>query len=355
MGKKDMISVTIDSKRLIVPPGTTVLEAATEAGIYIPTLCYHPRVGKSGNCRICVVEVENMRGLPLACLLEATDGMVVQTHSDAVVKARKALIGLLLADGEHDLSETEDNELAKIAHHYGIIESPYPPLERIHSLDKSHPLLDYDESKCIRCFRCIRGCNENVVNEVLNVAYRGLDSKIVADSDIPWDTSSCVACGECIQLCPTGALREKHYQPSTTRGRIQKTETICPYCGVGCKITLLVDTKENAIIRVAGVDGAAANDGMLCLKGRFGFDFVNSSERLTTPLIKDAKGAFQKASWEEAYSLIAEKFTGIKKPHGSDSIAGLASAKVTNEENFAFQKFMRKEIGTNNVDHCARL
>ncbi len=355
MNKKTSISITIDNKKLKVPDGTTVLETATRTGIYIPSLCYHPRVGKSGNCRVCVIEVEGMRGLQLACMLDVKDGMVIHTKNETVNAARKVVVGLLLADGNHDLSNPDENELARVAQYCGLKKSPFPKLERDHYFDDSHPMILYDESKCVRCFRCIRACNINVVNEVLDMAYRGIDSKVVADADVPWDASSCVACGECIQICPTGALIEKQHHNKPHRKQIETVETICPYCGVGCKIVLHVDKTKNIIVRVSGVEGAAANDGMLCVKGRFGYDFVNSSERLTSPLIKDKNGVFQPASWNKAFSLIAEKFTAIKKTHGSDSIAGLASAKCTNEENYAFQKFMRKEIGTNNVDHCARL
>ena len=350
-----MPEITINRKKVKANEGDTVLQAAESAGIYIPTLCYHPRVGKSGNCRVCVIEVDGMRGLQLACMLEVKEGMVVHTESKNVKAARKVVVGLLLADGNFDLSDPEANDLAKVAHHCGLKKSPYPKLEREHSLNDSHPMLLYDESKCIRCFRCIRACNHNVINEVLDMGYRGIDSKVVADADVPWDKSTCVACGECIQICPTGALIEKQIHNKKFNKNIEKVETICPYCGVGCKLALHVDKKKNRIVRVSGVEGAAANDAMLCIKGRFGFDYIGSDERLTTPLIKDTKGNFKPAGWNEAFSLIAEKFSTIKKKHGSDSIAGLSSAKCTNEDNYAFQKFMRKEIGTNNVDHCARL
>ena len=350
-----MLEIRINRKKVKSKEGDTVLQAAESAGIYIPTLCYHPRVGKSGNCRVCVIEVDGMRGLQLACMLEVKEGMVVHTESENVKAARKVVVGLLLADGNFDLSDPEANDLSRVAHHCGLKKTPYPKLEREHSLNDSHPMLLYDESKCIRCFRCIRACNHTVVNEVLDMGYRGIDSKVVADADVPWDKSSCVACGECIQICPTGALTEKHAYNKPVNKNIEKVETVCPYCGVGCKIALHVDKKKNKIVRISGVENAATNEGMLCIKGRFGYDFVGSNERLTTPLIKDKNGNFQPAAWDVAFSLIAGNFNEIKKRYGSDSIAGLASAKCTNEENYAFQKFMRKEIGTNNVDHCARL
>jgi formate dehydrogenase major subunit len=216
-------------------------------------------------------------------------------------------------------------------------------------------MIVFDHRKCIQCGRCIEADNCTVVQEVLSFGYRALETKVICDEDLPMGQSSCVQCGECVQICPVGALIDKK---SIGKGRpweLQTVETICPYCGVGCQITLHINAKTNKIVKVSGVEGSPTNDGMLCVKGRYGYDFVNSDERLTTPLIRDQKGQLQEATWEDAISLVAKTFRGIQEEHGPDAIAGLSSAKVSNEENFAFQKFMRREIGTNNVDHWARL
>jgi predicted molibdopterin-dependent oxidoreductase YjgC len=288
-------------------------------------------------------------------MVVATDGMVVTTESDKVIEARKVVVGLLLASGEHDLSDPDQTELAQVAHRLGITGSPYPKLELEHTLDTSHPLVAYDESKCIRCFRCTRACNSTVVNEVLDMAYRGLESRVITDADVPWGESTCVACGECIQVCPTGALFDKRTLDKTKPDKTKPVTTVCAYCGVGCRVDLHVDESNNRIARVTGAEDGPANEGMLCVKGRFGFDFVASPERLTTPQIRNSDGTFRPASWAEAVPLVARRLREVRDTHGGDSIAGLSSAKCTNEENYLFQKFMRKEVGTNNVDHCARL
>jgi formate dehydrogenase major subunit len=212
-----------------------------------------------------------------------------------------------------------------------------------------------DHDKCIQCGRCIKGCNETVVNEVLDFGYRAHGIKVVCDDDAPMGESTCVQCGECSQLCPVGSIIDKKAIGQGRPWELKKVDTVCTYCGVGCQLTLHMDEPKNKIVKVSGVEEADANKGMLCVKGRYGYEFVDSEERLTTPLIKDADGSFKEASWDDAIKLVADKFNKIKSKHGGDAIAGLASAKVTNEENFAFQKFMRKEVGTNNVDHCARL
>lgn len=347
--------LSIDGKEVEARAGASVLQAARDAGIYIPSLCYHPKLGKAGNCRVCVVEVEGMPGLQLSCMTEVKAGMVVRTETKAVSSARRVVVELLLAAGEHDLSDPDENELARVARYLGIEQPRYPKLEVDHPVDDSHPILVYDESKCIRCARCIRACSTTVVNEVLDLAYRGLDARVVADADVPWRKSTCVACGECIQVCPTGALVDKRHYRKKSGGEVDKVETVCPYCGVGCKVELHVDRDANRIVKAQGVEHAATNEGMLCVKGRFGYDFVGSSERLTSPLVRNQRGEFDPVAWDTAFSLVAARFREIKETHGGDAVAGLASAKCTNEENYVFQKFMRKEVGTNNVDHCARL
>jgi len=350
--------MNIDGKNVAFEPGKTILEVARENGFYIPTLCYHKKTGPASKCRICVVEVEGMRGLQTSCSVEARDGLIVKTDTPQVIEARKMIVNLLLSSGTHYCLTCESNglcELQEAAYHLGI-ETPAFFVEQEKSpKDESSEMIVRDLDRCIQCGRCVAGCNNTVVHEVLDFGYRNHETKVICDDDKPMGKSDCVQCGECSQLCPVGAIIDKNAIGKGRPWELRKVDTICPYCGVGCKMTLHVDDRTKKIVKVTGVDGAPTNDGMLCVKGRYGLDFVNSPERLTKPLVKNSKGKLVEASWEEAFAKVAEKFKNIKKEHGGDAIAGLSSAKVTNEENFAFQKFMRREVGTNNVEHCARL
>lgn len=352
------MKITINGIECEAREGQTVLQVAREAGIYVPSLCYHAKTGPAGKCRACVAEIEGMRGLQTTCTVEVKDGLKVTTDSEKALAAQKLVVDLLLSSGKHDCLSCEqsgDCELQDAAYYLGIERPTFRVDSDQFAIDESSEFVYRDESKCIQCGRCIAGCNTTVVNEVLDFGYRANKTKVICDDDVPMGESTCVQCGECVQLCPVGAIVDKNARGKGRSWELNKVETVCPYCGVGCKIELHVDPKKNKIVKVRGVEDGPANNGMLCVKGRFGMDFVGSSERLTTPLIKDKNGNFQKASWSEAFSLIGKRFGEIKKEHGSDALGGLASAKVTNEENFAFQKFMRKEVGTNNVDHCARL
>ena len=352
------MQIAINEKSLDAREGQTVLEVARANGIYIPSLCYHPRTGPAGKCRACVVEIDGMRGLQTACTVAAKEGMSVVTNSENVLNAQRLVMDLRLASGKHDCLACEQNgacELQDAAYFLGIERPSFTLPEEEYELDDSSEFISVDHSKCIKCGRCVEGDNRNVVNEVLDFGYRGHTTKVICDNDLPMGKSTCVQCGEGVQLCPVGALTDKLAKGKGRPWELDKVETVCPYCGVGCRMTLHIDRKRNRIVRVTGVEDGPANDGMLCVKGRYGFDFVGSDERLKTPLVKDRNGVFQPVGWAEAFTLIAGKFGEIKKKHGADSIGGLASAKVTNEENFAFQTFIRKEVGTNNVDHCARL
>ncbi len=351
------MKININSQEYEVQARQTILQAARANGVYIPSLCYHPKTGPAAKCRVCVVEIEGLKSLQTACTVEVKEGMRLITNSEKIRQAQRLVVDLLLSTGKHDCLSCEQNgqcELQEAAYLLGI-EKPSFQVEEDFEKDASSEFVLRDHAKCIQCGRCVAGCNTTVVNEVLDFGYRNHEIKIVCDDDKPMGNSSCVQCGECVQLCPVGALIDKRAQGKGRAWELKKTETICPYCGVGCMISVHVDQKTNQIVRVTGVEDGPANAGMLCVKGRYGFDFVNSPERLTTPLIKDENGVFQKASWEQALTLVAKHFKEIKEKHGSDSLGGFASAKCTNEENYVFQKFVRKELGTNNVDHCARL
>lgn len=345
--------IIMDGRELVFEGEKTVLQVARENNIYIPSLCYHEKTGPANKCRICVVEVEGMRGLQTSCSIAATDGMIVETATEKVIEARKMVVNLLLANGEHNCMSCERNgdcELQEAAYKLGI-EIPAFVIDEEVENDESSVFIIRDNRKCIKCGRCIAGCNQLVVNEVLDFGFRGGHTKVICDTDLPMGESSCVQCGECVQMCPVGALIEKKGLGKARTWEVEKVRTTCPYCGVGCQLELHV--KDEEIVRVKGVEGARPNEGHLCVKGRYGYDFIYSNERLTTPLIKE-NGEFREAGWDEALDLVANKFKEIIKESGPDALAGVSCARSTNEDSYQMQKLFRGVIGTNNIDHCAR-
>jgi formate dehydrogenase major subunit len=351
------MNITVNGKSITASPGQTVLDALLENGFYVPHLCYHPKTGQAAKCRACVVEVEGMPGLKTSCNLPVEDGMKIITDSELVKDSQRVVVDLALSSGIHDCLSCEKNgecELQDAAYYLGIERPSYELRPDEPEIEETSEFIQVERTKCISCGRCVTGCSSTVVNDVLDFGERGFDTKIIFDNDLLMGESSCVQCGECVQLCPVGALIDKSIRGISRPWEQDKIETVCPYCGVGCRLNVHVDRKKNKIVRITGVEDSPTNEGMLCVKGRYGFDFVQSEERLKTPLIKK-EGKFEPASWDEAISLVATKFKEIKEKNGSEAIAGLASAKVTNEDNYLFQKFIRREVGTNNVDHCARL
>ena len=350
------VAVTIDGKEITTEKGKTILEVCQEHGIHVPTLCYHPRLSLVGACRVCVVEVKGARTMMTACTTPVDrDGMVVNTKSERVLEARKVIVELLLASGDHNCLYCEANgqcELQDLVYELKI-ENPCFPVEPPNWLiDDSNPMVFRNLNRCILCGRCVRACNEVQVNNVIDFGYRGSRAKIVTAYDRDYGESNCVFCGECVQVCPTGALVEKKAMYGGRPWESKVIPTTCTYCGVGCTIDLhIVDGK---VVKVTGDENGLVNKGSLCVKGRFGYDFIHYQDRLTKPLIRE-NGAFREATWDEALDLVAKRLIAIKREHGPDSIGGLSSARCTNEENYLMQKFMRAVIGTNNIDHCARL
>jgi len=352
------MQITINGIAIEAKPGQTIFQAARDNGIFIPTLCYHDKVGAAGKCRVCVVEVEGMKGLQTSCSVEVREGMVVQTRTEKALAAQRLVVDLLLSTGTHDCIACDQNgacELQNDAYYLGIERGSLDYGLLAKDVDESSEFVFVDRNKCISCGRCVAACNGTVVNEVLDFKYRGAKADISFDNDLPMGSSSCVQCGECSQICPVGAITDKLSKGKARHFDVDKVYSVCPYCGVGCKLELHVDRKTNTIVRVRGAEGAPTNNGMLCVKGRYGYDFVAHPDRLKTPLIRNPDGSFREASWDEALDLVAKRLGDIKEKHGPDSIMGLCSAKVTNEENYAFQKFFRQAVGTNNIDHCARL
>ncbi len=350
--------VTINGKKLVAEAGQTILQVARKNGIYIPSLCYHEKVGVAGKCRVCVVEVEGAKGLQTSCSVQVRDGMIVSTKTERALQAQRLVVDLLLSNGTHDCVSCNQNgkcELQDCAYYLGI-ERPSLALSDIEKrIDDSAEFVQVERNKCIACGRCVSACQNTVTNDVLAFGFRGHEAQIVFDDDRKMGESNCVQCGECSQICPVGALTDKKSRGMARYWETEKVKSVCPFCGVGCQMEIHVDRRLNKIVRVNGVEEASTNNGMLCVKGRYGYDFVDHEERLTEPLIRNDDGTFRKASWDEALDLVASKLGEIKAKHGPNKIMGFSSAKVTNEENYTFQKFFRTVIGTNNVDHCARL
>ncbi len=353
----ELVTITIDGEKIEAPEGDNLLQVARDNGLNIPGLCYHKKLTPTGACRLCVTKIEGMKGLVMSCTVNVKEGMEVIAFDDELEEARKHTIDYLLAEHNDEQDGTYHDELWDLAQKYNLADRKnrkYPNIYHglNYKVDDTSPVLTYDASKCIKCFRCVKACDEVQGKNVLSFSERGIVSYIIAGFN-HWAESECDGCGECVQLCPTGALVEKPHREELQLDRIErKVKTTCPYCGVGCQIELLV--QDEKIVRVNGVEGVLPNDGRLCIKGRFGYDYVGSKQRLTKPLIKK-NGYFVEAEWEEALDLITEKFSTILKTHGSSAFAGYASAKCTNEDNYIFQKFIRMVFGNNNIDYCTRL
>ncbi len=350
MTQQNMIALAIDGKQVSVPKGTTILEAARRNGMYIPTLCDDQRLEPYGGCRLCLVQIKGMPKLVTACTTPAADGMEIETSNDEIERLRRTILELILAGHPNDCMLCEkagDCTLQELFYFYNLKTSRFSGEKKSASEKNENPFIDWDMEKCILCGKCVRACNQVQGVSAIDFAFRGFHARVSTPGGKGLE---CEFCGQCVSVCPTGALTGKE---SLGRGRLKDVrliDTVCPYCGCGCNLTLHVI--RNTVVRVASRPDTV-NEGWLCVKGRFGSSFIQSPERLTTPLIRK-NGVFVKVSWDEALQYTAERLTAIRKEHGPDSIGGLSSARCTNEENYLFQKFMRAAVGTNNVDHCAR-
>ena len=345
----EMINIRIDDIDISVSKGTTILEAALENNIYIPNLCHHPDLIPSGNCRMCMVEVEGRRGQIIACKTPVEDGMMIQTESQDISLIRQTTLELIHVNHTQDCTNCSKNnscQLQEVTAYVGVDQERYNrlrPTKSLMKVDDSNPFFSLDHNKCIMCGICIRTCDEVQGVFALDYGYRGFNTVVSTYGNKPIKESVCESCGECVVRCPVGALYVKNSTLPTV-----EVKTVCVYCGVGCNIYLGV--RNNQIVSARGDRDSIVNKGRLCVKGRYGYNFVNHPDRLTTPLIKKNE-EFVESSWDEALDLIADKF---KKAKG-DQFAALSSAKVTNEDNYVVQKFTRAVMGTNNIDHCARL
>jgi predicted molibdopterin-dependent oxidoreductase YjgC len=347
-----MINITIDGKQATVEDGTSILDAARALGVDIPTLCHDPRLKPYGGCRMCVVEIAGVPRPVTSCTTPAAEGMKVTTSSEKLHRLRRTIVELILSDHPNDCMFCEragDCALQELAYFYGLRENRFWGEKSRFGREDANPFIKRDMSKCILCGKCVRVCHDVQGVGAIDLAYRGLAARVCPPYEKDLD---CEFCGQCIAVCPTAALTGRIWTGEGRQKNVKETETVCPYCGCGCVITL--HTLKDKVIRVSS-DPSTPNEGWLCTKGRFGYEFVNSPDRLTTPLVRRRKdGPLEPATWDDALGLVALQFNRIRKEHGPDALAGLASARCTNEENYAFQKFFRAAVGTNNVDHCAR-
>ena len=386
----DTIECTIDGRQVNVPDGTTIWQAAQQLDIAIPVLCHAPGLEPVGVCRMCAVDVGG-RVLAAACVRHVEQGMTVKTGGESILRHRRMLTELLMADQPPSNQDarhttTADNQLFALADELDVTVSRFAGTNG-RPVDDSSPVIAVNHQACILCDRCIRACDDIQSNEVIGRTGKGYTSRIGFDLDLPMGDSTCVSCGECAAACPTGALVNKPITVTPKpRSELKNVDSVCPYCGVGCALTYHVAEKANQIAYVDGRDGQA-NHSRLCVKGRYGFDYSSHEQRLTHPLIRrtqcypkgplsaDVRGegsgkrakpggivdydevmpAFRQATWDEALDLVATRLTAIRDTDGSGALAGFGSAKCSNEEAYLFQKLIRAVFGTNNVDHCTRL
>jgi formate dehydrogenase major subunit len=366
------VSFSLDGKTVEAQPGETIWQAAARHGTDIPHLCYRDSDGyrADGNCRACMVEIEGERVLAASCIRTPTEGMVVHSENHRAKTARKMVMELLVADQpSRDTAHDPDSELWRYAETQDVDAARFPA-KASPAPDSSHPAIAVNMDACIQCNLCVRACREVQVNDVIGLAGRGANAHIVFDFGDDMGASTCVGCGECVQACPTGALMPKTLLDDSQALAItpdRQVDSVCPYCGVGCQLTFSV--KDDKIVSVSGRQGPA-NAGRLCVKGRYGFDYIANPERLTSPLIRREdvpKSAsmpfdpanplthFREASWEEALDMASSRLVRVRDEHGPSAMAGFGSAKGTNEEAYLVQKLVRTGFGTNNVDHCTRL
>ncbi|MGC8976282.1 MAG: formate dehydrogenase subunit alpha [Candidatus Ratteibacteria bacterium] len=351
MGK---IKIYINGNKIITEKGKTILEVAKENNIEIPHLCNHPYLIPNGACRLCIVEVKGEKRPVASCTYPVYDGMEVFTDTEKIKNLRTITLQLILSDHPLDCMTCEKSGeclLEKYAYEYGIKKVEYEGEKSKRKQKDGSPFIIRDYEKCILCGRCVKVCEEVVGANAIDFSLRGFKTEIISGFDEPLKDTECVFCGNCIEVCPVGSLREITAEGKGRTWEYEKIKTVCPYCGVGCGIVAYV--KNNEIVKVKG-DESIVNKGFLCIKGKFGFEYVSSPDRLKKPL-KRKNNDFVEISWEEAIGIIYENFQRIIKRYGSDSISGLSSAKCTNEENYLFQKFFRSILKTNNIDHCARL
>lgn len=357
-------TMEIDGVEVAFSEGETILEIAQRYQTEIPTLCYDPRLEPFGGCRLCIVELEGARNPVASCTTEATPGMVVRTATDTIEAYRKTLLEMVISENrEVDVSPLRgyaSGELTDLRDRYGLNDTRITGATSGISKTDENPFILRDYELCISCYRCVRVCAEQEGDHAINVMNRGFHTQITTEFDGALKDSACTFCGQCIQTCPTGALGDKkalrhaesELQIPSTEPDIEKTRTICPYCGVGCSVDIL--TKNEKIVGIHPAMDGPANQGALCVKGQFAYDFVQHSDRLKAPLVRGDDGELHEATWEEALDRAAEGYRRVHAEHGRHSIYGIASGRAPSEAAYLMQKFIRAGFGTNYIDNCSR-
>lgn len=347
------MKITIDGRQYEVKKDSSILEVCKMLDIDIPTLCYDERLTPHSACRMCLVEVEGAKNLVTSCSTKVRDNMVIHTRNEKVINARREVLDLLLSNHPMECLTCEKSGACKLqdyAYEYDLVDGTYKGEMRQGNIDDSNHFYSYDPKKCILCGLCVRVCDELQCTSAIGFEDRGFDTIVSTPFNEGLENSTCVSCGNCVSVCPVGALTPKSLE-KFRHWETEKVRTTCSYCGVGCQLDLIV--KDNKVLGAEPALGGP-NEGLLCVKGKFAYKFISHPDRLKTPLIKK-DGKFVEATWDEAYRLIRNKANKIKDENGPEAFAGLSSARCTNEENYLFQKLFRAVIGTNNVDHCARL
>jgi formate dehydrogenase alpha subunit len=350
---KEAVTITLNGVEVSGYAGMTVLDLARESGVYIPTLCYDPNLTSTGACRLCLVEDERSGALLASCVAPITPGMVISTHSPRIVEHRKAILKLMLASHPDSCLVCDKGnrcQLRRLAAEMGIGLVEFQRIPQLDVIEEVNPFIERDLSKCILCGKCIRADQELVVEGAIDYIHRGFVSKPATLNDTPLEKSECTFCGTCVAICPTGALMEK--ERACTGTTVKTVNTVCPYCGCGC--TLCLGIKDGRVVRATPSMESPVNRGTLCVRGAYGYDFIHSPERLSSPLVR-VDGELQETTWEQALSRVAAELKQIKEAHGSDSLAIFGSSKCTNEENYLLQRLARGVLGTNNIDNGSRL
>jgi formate dehydrogenase alpha subunit len=378
-----MLQLTIDGRKITAQPGMNVLQAALANGIDIPHLCYHPDLSVSGGCRLCLVEIEGRIDPVPACGLACADGQVIRTRSEPLSAMRREIIDIFVSDHPLDCVICDKAGaclLQKYAYEYGVSETSYVKNIARALYQDDNPFFIRDHQYCILCGRCVRVCEEVIGANAIEIVGRGFESHVATPFDGPMKDSSCVFCGSCVQVCPTAALMPVSRMGKGREWELKRVKTICGYCGVGCQIEYAL--RGGSIVYAQSTPSAPVNGEFLCSKGRYGWDFATHRDRLTRPLIRrdvayqlgltdepwqlpdesplegelpKIEDRFIPVDWDTALDVVAGKLAEVVQTHGPDAVMGLSSARCTNEDNYLFQKFLRVGVGTNNLDHCARL